>query len=106
MRVFIAAAMIWIVTYNAAWANDPALPPFMPLAQPYKTVQGNASRLQVPPPHFFPLPPRHASGKFIMRSAHAATPADEDIPTPQPGPTEAMTQEQAEQIISLFGGGE
>jgi len=93
-------AVIIVMGGNAlVRADDPPAKAFIPLPAPHKNVYGSSASL----PHFIPLHMRPI-GKFIPQTSNAAVP--EEMPAAHDGKPEAMTQEQASQIILLFGGGE
>ena len=95
----------------AAQADDPPAKAFLPLSTSYKSMRAGSSSAT---PHFFSLKGR-AISKFIphaggsMMAAHESThetAQEEDIPTLHNGTPEAMTKAQANQILSIFSGGE
>jgi len=106
---FLAIALIFLST-NAAHAGEASYMPvrkFLPLRQP-SINQHSRQPLIVNEAKFFPLAPnRYAAAQQVTESKNNIVTKNEAElqPTPsvnQAGVKQSMTQQQAQQIISLF----
>jgi len=107
-RVILAAVVAFLSVNSAVRAEDAPAKAFVPLSASYKNMQGASM-----PPHFFPLKGRQISrfiphaGSVTAQKPHEIAPQtarEDDMPVLRNKAPEEMSKDQANQILSIFGG--